>query len=71
MFKRLLYTTFGAGAGAAVCYPEEANEISADAYAEIRKKAMIAYNFVNGGKITKIDLNFWGDRNRFSENKCF
>lgn len=58
MFKRLLYTTFGAGAGAAVCYPEEANEISADAYAEIRKKAMIAYNFVNGGKITKIDLNF-------------
>ena len=47
--KRLLYTGIGAGAGAAVCYPEEANEVSADAYAEIRKKAMIAYNFVNGG----------------------
>lgn len=48
LVKRLVYTTLGTGAGAAVCYPTEAAQLSEEAYVEGRKKAMIAYNFVAG-----------------------
>jgi len=46
--KRVLYTTLGAGIGASISYPAEAKQLSEEAYTETRKKAMIAYNFVNG-----------------------
>lgn len=49
--KRLVYTSVGAGLGTAVCYPNEASELSGEAYSEIRKKALIAYNFVTGGDL--------------------
>jgi len=46
--KRVFYTTIGAGIGASISYPAEAKQLSDEAYTETRKKAMIAYNFVNG-----------------------
>ena len=54
--KRVFYTTIGAGIGASISYPAEAKQLSDEAYTETRKKAMIAYNFVNGGINTKSQI---------------
>merc|ERR1719339_106033 len=46
LLKRVMYTM--AGAGAAVCYPEQAREGGDMVYQEGRKNIMIAYNMVAG-----------------------
>merc|ERR1711872_828315 len=46
--KRVIYTALGAGAGTAISYPDQAKQLSNDAYVETRKKALIAYTFVSG-----------------------
>ena len=51
MFKRVLYTGLGAGAGTALCYPDEASEVSTTVYQEGRNTALDAYSFVTGGKM--------------------
>lgn len=48
-FRRMLYTTLGAGAMAALCYPREAQEYSRLVYDQARMYTMIAYHFINGG----------------------
>ncbi|XP_014287946.1 uncharacterized protein Mic26-27 isoform X2 [Halyomorpha halys] len=48
MFRRLLYTTIGAGTMAALCYPREAQEYSRFVYEQARMYSMIAYHFLNG-----------------------
>jgi len=48
ILKRLVYTGFGLGAGAAVCYPIEANQAADEAYEAATKNALAAYNFVAG-----------------------
>jgi len=52
LLKRVVYTSLGAGIGSALCYPETAQTLSGDAYTEIRKKGLIAYNFINGVETT-------------------
>ena len=47
--RRVLWSGLGAGAGAAVCYPDETREAGAAVYAEGSKSALDAYNFVTGG----------------------
>ena len=47
-----MYTGFGLGAGAAVCYPIEANQAADEAYEAATKNALSAYNFVAGGKLS-------------------
>merc|ERR1712096_92596 len=42
------YTMVGAGAGAAVCYPEQATEGGKQVYQEGRKNVMMAYNLIAG-----------------------
>lgn len=49
LIKRVVYTTTGALAIAAICYPKEASEYSKDTLCEARKYATIAYNFAYGG----------------------
>lgn len=51
MFKRVLYTGLGAGAGAALCYPDEASEVTTTVYQEGRKTAQDAYSLMTGGKL--------------------
>merc|ERR1711915_33217 len=46
--KRVVYTTVGGVTGAAACYPDTASTVGGELYTEIRKKGLIAYNFVNG-----------------------
>jgi len=55
--KRLVYTGLGAGVGTAICYPEDATQVSNNIYAESRKKAMIAYNFINGVESPVVAVN--------------
>ena len=50
-FKRLLYTSAGAGGAASVCYPTEAKATANVALEEAKQLSLIAYNFVAGGKI--------------------
>lgn len=50
-YRRMLYTTLGAGTMAALCYPREAQDISRLVYDQARMYTMIAYHFLNGGKI--------------------
>ena len=49
--KRLFYTGLGAGGAAAVCYPNEATDLSKEAYTEAQRLGYIAYNFVTGGNL--------------------
>ena len=51
LFKKVLYSGLGAGAGASLCYPDEAKEVGDITYQEGRKNALIAYNFITGGKL--------------------
>ena len=50
LFKKVLYSGLGAGAGATFCYPDEAKETGDMVYQEGRKTALVAYNFITGGK---------------------
>lgn len=49
-FKKLIYTSIGAGGVASICYPKEAKIYSEKALVEGKKYATIGYNFVYGGK---------------------
>ncbi|XP_073829440.1 MICOS complex subunit MIC27-like [Musca autumnalis] len=49
-FKKVIYTTVGAGAIASLCYPRQAEQFAKDALFEARKGYAIAYNFVKGVK---------------------
>lgn len=51
MFRRLVYTATGASAAASVCYPDKAEEYSSEAYRQAKRYIVIAYHFVNGGKL--------------------
>ena len=51
LFKRVLYTGLGVGAGAAFCYPDEASELSSAVYQEGSKATQDAYSLVTGGKL--------------------
>ena len=50
IFKKLLYTGIGTGAGVAFCYPEDAREGADIVYEEGRKAALAGYNLVTGGQ---------------------
>ena len=54
----MLYSGIGAGAGASLCYPDEAKEITDITYQEGRKNALIAYNFITGGKLKENSDSF-------------
>lgn len=49
-FKKLIYTSIGAGSVAAVCYPKEAKIHTEKALVEAKTYATIGYNFIYGGK---------------------
>jgi len=49
-FKRLVYTSIGAGGVASICYPKEAKIYTEQALVETRKYGNIGYNFVYGVK---------------------
>ncbi|XP_058453432.1 MICOS complex subunit MIC27 [Malaya genurostris] len=49
-FRRLLYTSIGAGGVASVCYPQEAEMYAQHGLVEAKKYATIGYNFVYGVK---------------------
>ena len=51
IFKKVLYSGLGAGAGASFCYPDEAKEAGDMVYQEGRRTALVAYNFITGGKL--------------------
>ena len=50
LFKKVLYSTIGAGAGVSFCYPEDAQEAGSVAYEEGRKAVLAGYSLVTGGK---------------------
>lgn len=49
-FKKLIYTSIGAGGVASICYPKEAKIYTEKALAETKKYTTVAYNFVYGVK---------------------
>ena len=49
-FKKLFYTTLGAGGATAICFPKEAEALGKELQVEAEKAGQIAYNFVQGGK---------------------
>uniref|UniRef100_A0AAG5CV83 MICOS complex subunit n=1 Tax=Anopheles atroparvus TaxID=41427 RepID=A0AAG5CV83_ANOAO len=49
-FKRMIYTSIGAGGVASVCYPQEAEMYAQHGLVEAKKFATIGYNFVYGVK---------------------
>ncbi|XP_058821648.1 MICOS complex subunit MIC27 [Topomyia yanbarensis] len=49
-FRRLLYSSIGAGGVASVCYPQEAEMYAQHGLVEAKKYATIGYNFVYGVK---------------------
>ncbi|XP_046393007.1 MICOS complex subunit MIC26 isoform X2 [Ischnura elegans] len=48
--RRILYGSAGAAAMASICYPNEAAVYSKEAVQNVKKYALIGYNFVNGVK---------------------
>ena len=50
LIKRVLYTGIGAGIGASVCYPEEANEAMATVEKEGKKAVEMVQALANGGE---------------------
>jgi len=56
LIKRVLYTGIGAGIGASVCYPEEANEAMATVEKEGKKAVEMVQALANGGKLSEITL---------------
>uniref|UniRef100_A0A182VRV6 MICOS complex subunit n=1 Tax=Anopheles minimus TaxID=112268 RepID=A0A182VRV6_9DIPT len=49
-FKRIIYTSIGAGGVASICYPQEAEMYAQHGLVEAKKYATIGYNFVYGVK---------------------
>lgn len=49
-FKHVIYTSFGAGGVASICYPQEAEMYAQHGLVEAKKFATIGYNFVYGVK---------------------
>ena len=50
LIKRVLYTGIGAGVGASVCYPEEANEAMVMVEKEGKKAVEMVQALANGGE---------------------
>uniref|UniRef100_A0A182MHH9 MICOS complex subunit n=1 Tax=Anopheles culicifacies TaxID=139723 RepID=A0A182MHH9_9DIPT len=50
LFKRIIYTSIGAGGVASICYPQEAEMYAQHGLVEAKKYATIGYNFVYGVK---------------------
>ena len=50
IFKKVLYSGLGTGAGIAFCYPEDAKEGADMVYDEGRKAASVGYSFITGGQ---------------------
>ena len=50
IFKKVLYSGLGTGAGIAFCYPEDAKEGADMVYEEGRKAALVGYSFITGGQ---------------------
>jgi MICOS complex subunit MIC27 len=49
-FRKLIYTSIGAGGVASICYPKEAEIYAQKSLVEGKKYATIGYNFVYGSK---------------------
>jgi MICOS complex subunit MIC27 len=49
-FRKLIYTSIGAGGVASVCYPKEAEVYAQKSLVESKKFATIGYNFVYGSE---------------------
>lgn len=52
-FKKLIYTSIGAGGVASICYPKEAKIYTEKALVETKRYVAIGYNFVYGGNYFK------------------
>ena len=50
IFKKVLYSGLGTGAGIAFCYPEDAKEGADMVYEEGRKAALVGYSLITGGQ---------------------
>lgn len=50
IFRKLIYTSIGAGGMAALCYPREAKEYSHEALQLLKRYIIIGYHFINGGE---------------------
>uniref|UniRef100_A0A170ZIY9 MICOS complex subunit n=1 Tax=Triatoma infestans TaxID=30076 RepID=A0A170ZIY9_TRIIF len=50
-FRKLLYTSIGAGGMAALCYPREAKEYSHEAVQLMKRYIIIGYHFLNGDEV--------------------
>ncbi|XP_073985180.1 MICOS complex subunit 26/27 isoform X3 [Rhodnius prolixus] len=48
IFRKLIYTSIGAGGMAALCYPREAKEYSHEALQLLKRYIIIGYHFING-----------------------
>lgn len=53
LFKKIFYSSLGLAGSAALCFPEESNEILKEAKKEGKELYNIAVNFVNGGRRRK------------------
>ncbi len=49
-FKRLIYTTVGAGGMASLCYPKEAEEYFNEALVEVRKYGLIGHHLATSSE---------------------
>ena len=59
LIKRVLYTGIGAGLGASVCYPEEANEAMVTVEKEAKKAVDMVQTLANGGETVEASENWW------------
>lgn len=50
LMRRVFFSSIGVYGMSAVCYPEKTGAVTQEALAHSKKYAVIAYNFVNGGK---------------------
>ena len=54
LFKKVLYSTLGAGAGVSFCYPDDAKEAGGQVYEEGRKAVLVGYNLLTGGEFSRV-----------------
>ncbi|XP_014244068.1 MICOS complex subunit MIC27-like isoform X3 [Cimex lectularius] len=57
IFKRLLYTTAGGSAVAALCYPCEAKQFAGEAVVHAKRYFVIGYHLLNGDQVNYEKLN--------------
>ena len=55
-FKRLLFSSIGAGIAASICYPNETGVLAMSSFEETKRLGLIAYNFVQGVKPNDVEV---------------